>query len=108
MLHKTRVTLQDDWKYDYTTEERTFLTAGPVKTYSRLWDRDDLVYSLMFEAGDELTIGRRRVYTLLDMLGDIGGLADAVWFILMLIVFNWANTNLILQLVFKIFRVNER
>lgn len=45
----------------------------------RLYDYpDDLQLSLTFELSYDLQIVKRQVYSLLDLLGDLGGLASSL------------------------------
>ena len=51
------------------------VTAGALRLYDF---PDNVQLAITYELSQDLTIIRRKVYNLLDLLGDIGGLAGAL------------------------------
>ena len=85
MLHKLN-------RYDADSEE-SFLGLGLIPSNKKTWfnlgnkgepkyyahyDKDKLLFSAAFSLGRDATFYKRSIYNSLDLLGDIGGLFDAL------------------------------
>ena len=73
----TELNLND--MYDTFSENEDLMMFKVTSGALRLYDFDDNVQlAITYELSQDLTIIRRTVYNLLDLLGDIGGLAGAL------------------------------
>ena len=85
--------------------ETTFYTTELIQE-SVSTNRDNLV-EMKFYIGDQITFYERTVYNILDLLGDIGGLYDALYGIFMVLlflmsfVFRSGASNFIIKRMFK-------
>ena len=61
--------------------------------------------SLWLELGTEVNIVERASYNLLEFLGDIGGLMDALYILGMVALFPFTNFTRKVELLTKLFRV---
>ena len=59
-------------------EKKWFQVGSDPSFFSDNYDTDNLLYSVVFNLKKEVIHHDRSIYTFLDLLGDIGGLFDAL------------------------------
>ena len=90
-LKVTQLELADDISTSSFTEDETKIFSV-IQGGTRLYDYpDDLQLAISIELNLNMLIIRRRVYGILDLLGDIGGLAGSLYslFFALILIFQY-------------------
>ena len=79
----TQLNLQDRiWQWSSWTKEDIMDIFKIHETKKRPYEfKDNVHLQITFEFDLDLTVIDRQVYSILDLLGDIGGLGEALFFI---------------------------
>ena len=83
MVSVTDLELQDSvWQWGVWTNEKVANIFKVEEIKKRPYEfPNDIHLSITFELNSDLTVLNRQAYSMLDWLGDIGGLAEALFFL---------------------------